>query len=142
MGLRELLVVCGCLGFALPAMGQQRRFGTWTVGESDGSSYVYAVTFSDSGNVLGLYCDVSQNQCIWALGMKTSCASDADARYPALMNSPAGAFPLELVCGGLDDRGFYRYAFADYASAAPLVSLPSVLGRGELESIHAERLTD
>ncbi|MGI9247012.1 MAG: hypothetical protein ACR2I8_09995, partial [Steroidobacteraceae bacterium] len=97
-----VLVLAGWLGLSSTAMAAERNFGDWSVALIDDASAVYASTINDSGEVLGEYCYFSDGNCLWLMGMETTC-KEGDT-YLLLANSSTGAAHLKVHCfGALND---------------------------------------
>jgi hypothetical protein len=89
---------------------EERRVGAWSVGVMKANEGTFATTGSDKGSVLGQYCYAAPGHCVWILAADLSC--EAGNRYPALVNTEAGAAVLEILC--LDLGGKRRFAFTDF----------------------------
>ena len=99
----------------------QQSFGAWITGETDsnktGVKLYFAATTNDSGNLLGQYCGAEN--CIWLLGMNSSCQSGDS--YPVLTNSNKGSIPLYVHCDAKLDNGLYRYVFSNFDAINELI---------------------
>lgn len=118
-----LFAFMGCLLIARQAGADNDiSFGSWTVGSTDDATSEYAGSFNDSGGYIGEYCMFSDGNCVWLLGLQTSC--EAGSKYPVLVNASAGAYSMEVLCEGrLATAGgaYFKYAFANFDSIANLI---------------------
>ena len=55
---------------------------------------------NDSGNVLGQFCYVEDEECLWLLSVDTVCEKGGDDTYPVLVNTDVAAAPLSVYCFG------------------------------------------
>ncbi|MGH8139117.1 MAG: hypothetical protein ACREVV_13135 [Steroidobacteraceae bacterium] len=101
-------------------------YGAWSVAVSDDRSFVYAATTNDSGALLGEYCYPGKGSCMWILGTKTKC--EEGAKYPMLANSNAGAFQLQVTCGGLAPNSLYSLAFTNFDDVDHLIKNGAKIG--------------
>lgn len=100
--------------------GESQIYGSWMFEKSDDNGGIlFAATANDSGALLGEWCFVEANSCVWLLAMKTRCVEGS--KYPVLANSDAGAAQLEVVCNAKLDNGLYRYVFDDFEGVEQLV---------------------
>lgn len=114
------------LGMEIPA-AQGQTFGNWET-STTGKNLVFALTQSDSGHVLGQWCDFTAGSCFWLLGNRTSC--EEGEKYPVLVNSDSGSASLEIHCAGPlpGVPGMYRYLFTDFDSIANLILKSTKIG--------------
>ena len=86
------------------------RIGDWVLDpENDAKPFFF--TANDSGGIFGKWCDVSQENCMWMLAVKTACEQDASA--PGLVSTATGVAAVDLNCLGphmLGGERYYRYA--------------------------------
>jgi hypothetical protein len=92
-------------------VAQEGQWGAWTAGLAEDRQSSYAGTINDSGNLLAQYCFLSSGNCVYLLAMSTACKDGS--RYPVLVNSDAGSFSTEIVCGG-PLNGRFRYLFSNF----------------------------
>lgn len=85
---------------AVAPLFPEERYGEWYVNMSGRSAF--ASTKNDSGSALGVICNSS---CAFFINPLIPCKQDA--RFPVLVNSPAGAFPVTLMCTQLERRYLY-----------------------------------
>jgi hypothetical protein len=93
--MRYLVAVALTLALAAPASAAGKRYGAWSV--EDLGTYTEAHTSNDSGSVFGLLCGT---ECVFYLNVLRGCTEGE--LYPAMINSKAGAYPIELKCFVLD----------------------------------------
>lgn len=74
------------------ASAEPRQSGNW-YWEEQGNEYLYAITMNSSDHILGQYCYLNSGDCIYLVGVEITCNE-----YPALINTDAGAVPVQLVC--------------------------------------------
>ena len=88
--------------FTTPALAQQQnneplRIQNWSA--DAGADYVEAWTGNESGSTFGVLCGQT---CIVYVDFQTEC--DHGEPYPAMVNSPSGAFNLQLTCHRFNQR--------------------------------------
>lgn len=64
--------------------------------DTDKDGYYFAATINGVGSLVGQYCYFDSGNCLWLIGLKTTC--DEGSEYPALVNSDAGALQVTLLC--------------------------------------------
>lgn len=106
-----LSIVLGMFSGSLHA-ADPKIFDKWFTDTADDSSFIYAATLNDSGNLFGQYCFPGTGNCIYYLGTKTQC--ERESMYPVLANSDAGSAQLIIRCDGYVKSGFYRYVFTSF----------------------------
>jgi hypothetical protein len=116
--MRNLMRVFVSMHFAvLPnlAFAQERNFEDWFFGITRSGAALYAATVNDSGRVLGQYCYQESNDCVYLLGITTSCTQGN--KYPVLVNSNIGSSTMSVYCNGrLGESNNYQYVFTDFKS--------------------------
>lgn len=78
-----------------PASGKS-AYGDWQAEDLGDDTEAY--TRNESGSVFGLLCG---RECVFFVNLARKCEQDHD--YPAMINSDAGAYPVELKCIVLDE---------------------------------------
>lgn len=107
---KVLLALFATLLFCLPAHAEERIFGAWAFGNTaDGDGY-FALTVNDSKAVLGRYCFLSLDGCLWVLANDIDC--DIGSQSPVLANSDTGARSMVIACRKID--GKLRFVFSDF----------------------------
>lgn len=76
------------------SVAHAQEYGQWYVSRLDSENAVIAMSLNDSGSALFKMCD--SESCFWFMASNTTC--EADAMYPAMLNSSAGATSLQLTC--------------------------------------------
>jgi hypothetical protein len=119
-------VLAGLMVGLATAPANAETFGSWHTDTA--STDVYAATVNDSGHVFGQYCYPREGSCLWMFSMGTAC--DRNDRYPALINSDAGALPVEIYCMGPLPKspGRYLYAFTEFDKMTELAVKASRIG--------------
>jgi hypothetical protein len=93
-----------------------REYGRWktlTLG-----SVSTAMTINESGHGLAMRCEHT-NACDWRLILTTKCT--VGDRYPVLANTNRGVEPLELLCSGELEPGYWVVHFADFDAATAVI---------------------
>jgi hypothetical protein len=67
-----------------------------------------ASTVNESGSAFGAVCG---KDCVWFVNFQSECTVGDE--YPAMVNSPAGAYAVQLHCYYLDKRWLLTYAMTD-----------------------------
>ena len=88
------------------------NFGAWFTGKTNDDNFVFATTVNDSGHLLGQYCSPDTGNCLWMLGINTTCK--LGDKYPILANSDSGANHLSVHCNKQLDDGKFRYVFSKF----------------------------
>jgi hypothetical protein len=81
-------------------------YGAWTV--SNMGDFTIAGTTNESGSAFGAVCG---KDCVWFVNFRTECK--VGDSYPAMINSPAGAYAIQLRCYYLDHRWLLTHAMSD-----------------------------
>ena len=97
---------------AYSASAQAENFGSWFTGKTNDGNFVFAATVNDSGHLLGQYCSPETGNCLWMLGIGTTCK--LGDKYPILANSDTGANHLSVHCDEQLDDGKFRYVFSKF----------------------------
>ena len=99
----------------------------WTVNTTDDEAY-YAATTNDSGSVFGQWCYLQSGNCLYLIGLTTSC--EKGSSYPVLANSDAGSEQLKLLCTGPvpNSKNFHALAFDNFDAIDSLVRKASRIG--------------
>jgi|GEM_PF-1833401 len=114
------LIMAYCLSYA-----DNRFIGSWVV-EKHSSSMKFAATLNESGNAFGQYCFVGEGQCVYLLGIRTSC--EKGSTYPVLMNSDSGSGPYSVYCNGPLDSGLYQYIFTEFEKIDGITKTANKIG--------------
>jgi hypothetical protein len=111
-----------------PAGAREARHGDWIADE--GRDYTEAYTSNESGSVFGLLCG---RGCLFYLNILHKC--DQGSAYPAMINSDAGAYPVELKCFILDKDYIMTFPadgdFADILEAGGTIGFAVPLEGGQ-----------
>jgi hypothetical protein len=97
------------------------QYGDWTAYGLGGGLFM-ATTTNSGGAVFGTIC--TKETCFAFLNPKLSCTPEA--KYPALVNAPAGAFSVEIQCEKVDDLLVYTFDIG--GEMANIMSIGGVLG--------------
>jgi hypothetical protein len=124
---RVVAVVAIALLSGFVALAEPQTFDKWAA-SIDGTGGVYASTVTDSGHILGQYCDPSAGSCYWLLGMSTRCKPGA--KYPVLVNSDTTAQSLEVGCTGetAGQAGTYGLVFTDFEAISNIIASSRHIG--------------
>ncbi len=96
-------------------------FGSWSVGKF-GENFSIATTANQGQSVLGVMCDYSG--CVTFFNPHITCEDKAS--YPALINSPGGAFSDNLTCRKIGDN--FVYALSSENPVIEAMSIGGTLG--------------
>ena len=78
-------------------------YGNWKV--SDMGDFSIASTLNDSQSAFGMVCGKT---CVWFVNFQKECENGQD--YPAMINTPGGAYAIQLRCYHLDDRALLTFS--------------------------------
>ena len=87
-----LLTVSAAVSAEPPRLGQSKDW-MWS---ADAADFYHAATVNSAGNVLGLYCYLAEDKCLYMVSLSSMCK--AGSEYSALINSTVGAAPITLIC--------------------------------------------
>jgi hypothetical protein len=107
-----LIAVITLVGAVSSCFAEAVIFGAWLVDVGDDKSFIYAATENSTGNVFGEYCYFDSGNCIYLLGIKTTC--DKGIIVPVLINSDKGASSQSIVCSGYRLKELSLYNFSDF----------------------------
>lgn len=84
------------LAMASAAIADDERYdvGSWRITKVHGIQI--AANTNESGSVVGVLCIVSREDCISYVIFSAGC--DEGARYPMMINSAVGAYPIKTTC--------------------------------------------
>jgi len=107
-----LLSLFTVLVIAWHSLATAEGFGSWHASVTDDGESHFAATVNESDNLLGQYCFLKSGNCLWMLGMRTSC-KEGD-KYAVLANSDTGAAHITVYCNAQLANGLYRYVFSEF----------------------------
>lgn len=109
--MRLIAFILILIASAHASLARAENFGSWFTGKTN-NNFVFAATTNDNGHLLGQYCSPETGNCLWILGISTTCK--LGDKYPILANSDSGASHLSVHCDEqLEDRKF-RYVFSKF----------------------------
>lgn len=85
-------------------------FSRWAA--SDYGSFTMASTLNESRSAFGIVCG---QECVWFVNFQTDCTQGH--QYPAMINSPAGSYPIILKCYHLSDRRLLTFSMTETSLA-------------------------
>lgn len=91
-------IVAGALLFPLlshPTHAGTYNSGDWTWSTDDPETY-WAISSNEANNVIGQFCYLGQNSCVYFVNLNTDC--EQGAKYPAMLNSEKGSASVMLTC--------------------------------------------
>jgi len=98
----------------------------WAVDVGDEKSFIYAVSMNDSGSLFGQYCFMKSGNCVYVIGLDTSC--EKGHKYTSLANSDIGSAVFELYCDDKIQNNTYRYYFTDFDAIDKLAKSSKKVG--------------
>lgn len=96
----------------------EQIYGAWLVNTTNDGA-IFAATVDDSENILGQYCFIEEETCIWILGMSTAC--NEGEKYPVLINADTGAYQMSAYCSAQPKRNRYWYIFSEFGQIDTIV---------------------
>ena len=108
------LVALAVLFLASIAAEAQQTVGDWMVSSADDGPFI--ATVNDSGGLLGKYCYMSQNGCVWLIVTSVRC--DDNSEYPVLINAEAGATYTSVRCSPISGKNRYVFLNPDLVDQA------------------------
>jgi hypothetical protein len=111
-----------------PAYARKATYGDWIAEEA--GDYTEAYTSNESGSVFGLICG---RECVFYLNILHKC--ERGDSYPAMINSDAGAYSVDLKCFVLDGDYIMTFSatgdFADILEAGGTIGFAVPLANGQ-----------
>ncbi len=93
-------------------------YGAWLVDTTDDDA-IFAATVDDNENILGQYCFIEKETCIWILGMSAAC--NEGEKYPVLINADTGAYQMHAYCNAQPKHKRYWYIFSEFGQIDAVV---------------------
>ena len=109
--MRLIAFILILIASAHASLARAENFGSWFTGKTN-NNFVFAATTNDNGHLLGQYCSPETGNCLWILGISTTCK--LGDKYPILANSDSGASHLSVHCDEQLEDGKFRYVFSKF----------------------------
>jgi hypothetical protein len=107
----QVIAVLALALLAFPGLAQTKYSKDWMWNTDDTSGY-YAATANESGRILGQYCYLSDNTCIYTVSFGITC--EEGDKHPVLVNSNTGVLSVDIICGhkmSANENAFYITPF-------------------------------
>lgn len=75
--------------------------------DSTGDDFSYAATITSSGRILGQYCYLDSDSCIYTVSLGITCQEEES--YPVLINSDTGVIKADMICGHKISNSNYAF---------------------------------
>ncbi len=121
-----LIILYMLLSTTLARAAGDIKFAKWFANIDDPSN-PYAITFNDSGNGFGQFCNVNKSSCYWVFSLQNACKNGIE--IPVLINSDNGGYPTTVICDGkLNEFNQYRYIFTDFKVIENIINTGGKIG--------------
>lgn len=102
----------------------------WESGLSDDKDNYYAFTINDSDSLLGQYCYIGLEQCLWLVATNTKC--EIDVAIPILISYDKGSNHARMICRGplttKEGETYYRYVIDDFQLVDKAIRSTKMIG--------------